>query len=135
MLMGGGRGVAVRHGDQELPCGKAENVSTAGYFRATLYGRYVSTFKGEPAPVGEPSFAWWDHRYLPLLNDLERSAPVLEIGCGAGGLLAYLERRGFSHAMGIDISAEQIDRAHRRGVKADVADVFDFLERDQHAFA
>jgi SAM-dependent methyltransferase len=135
MLMGGGRGVAVRRGDQEPPGGQAENVSAGGDFRAALYGRYVSTFKGEPALVAEPSFAWWDHRYLPLLNDLERSAPVLEIGCGAGGLLAYLERRGFSHATGIDISAEQVDRARRRGVKAELADVFEFLERNQHTFA
>jgi SAM-dependent methyltransferase len=100
-----------------------------------LYGRYVSGFKGEPNLSAEPSFAWWDHKYLPLLDDLERSAPVLEIGCGAGGLLAYLERRGFSHAMGIDISAEQIDLARERGVQVQTADAFDFLERNQHAFA
>ena len=104
-------------------------------FRAALYGRYVSAFKGEPDLVGEPSFAWWDHKYLPLLDDLERSAPVLEIGCGAGGLLAYLERRGFSHARGIDISAEQIARARQRGVQAECGDAFDFLERNPQGFA
>jgi SAM-dependent methyltransferase len=106
-----------------------------GDFRAALYGRYVSAFKGEPSLVGEPSFAWWDHKYLPLLDDLQRAAPVLEIGCGAGGLLVYLERRGFSHAQGIDISAEQVDRAKQRGVQADCGDAFDFLESQQQAFA
>ena len=53
-------------------------------FRAALYDRYVSTFKGLNA---EPSFAWWDHKYLPLLDDLDRAAPILEIGCGDGGCL------------------------------------------------
>jgi len=119
MLMGGGRGAAVQQGD----------------FRAALYGRYVSAFKGDANLGGDPSLVWWDHKYLPLLNDLERSAPVLEIGCGAGALLAYLERRGFSHATGIDISAEQIARAHERGVNAEIGDAFDFLERNQHTFA
>jgi SAM-dependent methyltransferase len=59
----------------------------------------------------------------------------LEIGCGAGGLLAYLERRGFSHARGIDISTEQIAHAHERGVHAEIGDAFDFLEHNQHPFA
>lgn len=103
-------------------------------FRAAFYGRYVSTFKGEAAGGAEPSFVWWDHKYLPLLFDLDCSAPVLEIGCGAGGLLAYLERRGFSHAMGIDISAEQIELARQRGAHAQVGDAFDFLHSNGQAF-
>src|SRR5438132_13690103 len=104
-------------------------------FRTELYGQYVSAFKAKAGVNGEPSVVWWDHKYLPLLDDLERSAPVLEIGCGAGGLLAYLERRGFSHARGIDISAEQVARARQRGVDAEVGDVFEFLERHQGEFA
>src|SRR6266851_4742596 len=135
MLMGGGRGVAVRRGDENPPGERACGVAAGGDFRAALYGRYVSTFKGEPNLGGAASFAWWDHKYLPLLNDLERSAPVLEIGCGAGALLAYLERRGFSHATGIDISAEQIARARERGVQAECGDAFDFLERNPQGFA
>jgi SAM-dependent methyltransferase len=97
-------------------------------FRSPLYERYVSTFKGGASVNAEPSFAWWDHKYLPLLGDLDRAAPILEIGCGAGRLLAYLERRGFSHAAGIDISAEQVELARRRGVQAEVGDVFEALE-------
>ena len=42
-------------------------------------------------------------------------------------LLAYLERRGFSHASGIDISPEQVELARRRGVRAERADVFESL--------
>src|ERR1700730_7766035 len=101
-------------------------------FRATLYERYVATFKGLNA---EPSYAWWDHKYLPLLDDLDRAAPILEIGCGDGGLLAYLGRRGFSHATGIDISAEQVEVARRRGVKAEVGDVFERIADQSGAFA
>lgn len=97
---------------------------TGSDFRRALYARYVSTFKGSQ---GGDSFAWWDHKYLPLLNGLAPEAHILEIGCGAGGLLAYLARRGFSHAQGIDISAEQISLARARGARADQADAFEFL--------
>lgn len=103
-----------------------EPVRPDGDFRAGLYERYVSAFKGASLNA-EPSFAWWDHKYLPLLDDLDRAAPILEIGCGDGGLLAYLERRGFSHATGIDISPEQVERANQRGVRAVVGDVFENL--------
>lgn len=96
-------------------------------FRRALYGRYVSTFKADTGKGLEPSFAWWDHKYLPLLEGVDRAAPVLEVGCGDGSLLAYLGRRGFSHASGVDISAEQVALARVRGVQADVADLFDFL--------
>src|SRR6266404_2015888 len=137
MLMGGGRGVAVRRGDDRPPGGQADDVAPGGDFRAAFYQRYVSEFKGEAnlGGSGEGSFAWWDHKYLPLLDGLERSAPVLEIGCGAGGLLAYLGRRGFSHARGIDISAEQIARAQQRGVNAEIGDAFEFLDQNQKSFA
>ena len=104
-------------------------------FRDALYRRYVSTFKGEPGGHGDASVAWWDHKYLPLLDDLDRAAPLLEVGCGDGQLLAYWQRRGFSHAQGIDISAEQIALARQRGVRAECADVFDWLPAHPDAFA
>jgi len=103
-------------------------------FRQDLYQRYVSTFKGS-AQAAEASEPWWDHKIMPLLRGVERDAPVLELGCGAGGLLAYLERRGFSHASGIDISAEQIALARERGVRAEVGDVNDVLRSRHGAYA
>jgi SAM-dependent methyltransferase len=97
-------------------------------FRRQLYRRYVSTFISEARANAEASFAWWDHKYLPLLDGLERSAPILELGCGSGELLAFLGQRGFSHAIGIDISREQVELARTRGVRAELADGFEFLE-------
>jgi 2-polyprenyl-3-methyl-5-hydroxy-6-metoxy-1,4-benzoquinol methylase len=95
--------------------------------RSTLYRGYVSTFKGFKPNQGLSSDAWWDHKYLPLLADLPRDAPILDIGCGDGSLLAYLGRRGFSHAHGIDISAEQVALAARRTVNVVQADALTYL--------
>jgi SAM-dependent methyltransferase len=99
----------------------------AADFRGGLYRRYVSAFKGERLQTGEGAHAWWDVKYLPLLGGLARDAAVLEIGCGAGELLAYLGQRGFSQATGLDISTEQVALAQRRGVHAVVGDVFEVL--------
>ena len=129
MLEGGGTTAAVHAGGDGGAQRGARNAQPAvgGDFRHELYRRYVSTFKADAKLGAEPSFAWWDHKYLPLLGGLDRSAAILEIGCGGGELLAYLGRRGFSHAVGIDISAEQVTLARARGVQAELADVFDFL--------
>lgn len=96
-------------------------------FRATLYGGYISTFKAQSASA--PSAAWWDHKYLPLLEDLDRAAPILELGCGDGALLAYLAERGFSNAAGVDISPEQVAVAKTRGQDVVCGDALAYLER------
>jgi 2-polyprenyl-3-methyl-5-hydroxy-6-metoxy-1,4-benzoquinol methylase len=102
-------------------------------YRTTLYGAYVSSFKSQRA--ASASTVWWDHKYLPLLADLDRGAPVLEIGCGDGALLAYLEARGFANVSGIDIAAEQIQLARQRGVTADEADALTYLTGHPNAYA
>lgn len=96
-------------------------------FRTALYDKYVSSFKTPRPQVGEGSFGWWDRKYLHLLAGLERDAHVLEIGCGSGALLAYLKRRGFSHASGIDISQEQVALAQQHGVDVQRVDALEHL--------
>jgi 2-polyprenyl-3-methyl-5-hydroxy-6-metoxy-1,4-benzoquinol methylase len=99
-------------------------------YRGTLYGAYVSSFKGQSATTADT--VWWDHKYLPLLADLKREASILEIGCGDGALLAYLAGRGFSNAHGVDISPEQVALAQRRaGVRAECADALTSLAQHQ----
>jgi 2-polyprenyl-3-methyl-5-hydroxy-6-metoxy-1,4-benzoquinol methylase len=107
----------------------------AGDLRSELYDRYVSAFKGERGATSDSQLAWWDYRYLPLFDGLARDAAVLEIGCGDGALLAYLARRGFSRASGVDISAEQVELAHRRGVAVEHRDALDLLADRPNAYA
>ena len=100
-------------------------------FRSRLYDRYVSTFKGDSS-LSSAALAshwrWCDRRLLPLFADLPRSAKILELGCGPGYLLEYLERNGFKNASGVDISEEQVALAQQKRLRATVADVFATLE-------
>src|SRR5205814_8494887 len=78
--------------------------------------------------------AWWDHKFLPLLDAIPNNAEILDLGCGSGALLAYLDRRGFSHARGVDISAEQIALAQQRGVNAVRGDALEHLADNLAAY-
>jgi SAM-dependent methyltransferase len=100
-------------------------------FRSRLYDRYVSTFKGNSSLVGDAldsHWRWCDRRLLPLFAGLPPSASILEIGCGPGYLLEYLDRNGFTNAFGVDISAEQVALAQEKRLRATVADVFATLD-------
>lgn len=65
-------------------------------------------------------------RKLPAMLSLTSKDKVLDIGCGYGGLLIYLNRRvGFSKVMeGLDCSASMVQRAraemHTRGLDAHI---------------
>lgn len=108
-------------------------------FRDALYERYVSTFKGKQSMPDAAElasyFAWCEFKYRPLLRGLAPDAPILELGCGPGNMLEFLKRCGYREVGGIDVSAEQVDLARTRGLNADVADVFELLERRSSRYA
>ena len=59
----------------------------------------------------------------------DTSLPALDIGCGMGFALRWLEQRGYREAEGIDIDESQIAACRRLGVKATlVGQVADFLD-------
>ncbi len=45
----------------------------------------------------------------------DRSAPVIDLGCGTGAAGARLRRLGFFHVDGVDLSPEMLEVARRRG--------------------
>jgi SAM-dependent methyltransferase len=103
-------------------------------YRDHLYGQYVSTFKSTTHRADDDASVWWDHKLLPLLDGLPTDAAILDVGCGSGALLEYLRRRGFSHAAGVDISAEQIALAQQRGVNAVQADALEHLRGNPNRY-
>jgi 2-polyprenyl-3-methyl-5-hydroxy-6-metoxy-1,4-benzoquinol methylase len=59
----------------------------------------------------------------------DRNTRVLDLGCGSGTLLYFLQAAGYRELSGIDSSPEQIEHARQLGFpNVSEADVFGFLE-------
>lgn len=64
-------------------------------------------------------------RFLPL----DKSARILDVGCGCGHFLSYLKNKGYLDASGIDVSPQQVDYCVKTaGVRASLANASEFLK-------
>lgn len=90
-----------------------------------LYENYITDHAGyeDAASLG----LVLDRDLVAMIHS--RSARCLDLGCGQGGLSAYLREQGIANAFGVDISPEQVSQAHALG-RAYVAqgDVVELLE-------
>jgi 2-polyprenyl-3-methyl-5-hydroxy-6-metoxy-1,4-benzoquinol methylase len=108
-----------------------EPVSSSDYkerFYRTYYTTHVVGRKGEAsleqfALRGRIYDANWSRLIPP-----DHHAAILDLGCGTGDLVWWLQRRGYTAAGGIDVSPEQIEIAARLGVRnVAVADAVEYL--------
>ena len=90
-------------------------------WRTELYRSYVTSGQaGGGALV--PAEQYFAQRRAFLLHILQahlpsdRSARVLDLGCGHGAVLYFLAQLGYSNVEGMDVSAEQVELAHRLGI-------------------
>jgi cyclopropane fatty-acyl-phospholipid synthase-like methyltransferase len=75
-----------------------------------------------------------DRVYSKLLPQ-NKEANILDVGCGAGHFLYYLEQKGYTNYYGIDISPEQMEFVKNNITeRVEVADVFDFLKMKSNQF-
>jgi cyclopropane fatty-acyl-phospholipid synthase-like methyltransferase len=87
-------------------------------YRSRLYRRYATTQGAAGGPTERDlrrtaaRLEMQIGRHLPA----DRSAVILDVGCGAGAIVWFLERRGYTSVRGIDVSAEQVARARAVGL-------------------
>jgi len=73
-------------------------------------------------------YGFWYKRFLPQ----KRDARILDIGCGMGQFLYFLKKEGYTNAIGIDVSKEQVDFARDFGeFNVILANAFDFLPKNK----
>lgn len=84
-------------------------------YRERLYAAYSSTHAGVADEKG--GLLAFKRDILPRLPS-STSADIVDLGCGQGELVRQLNLHGYRGAWGIDISAEQVEMAHRAGVAA-----------------
>ena len=71
-------------------------------------------------------YEWYTRGWLPERLD----APILDIGCGSGQFLHFLNAQGYTRALGIDLDADQVEIGRQIGLDCRREDVLDFLKSD-----
>jgi 2-polyprenyl-3-methyl-5-hydroxy-6-metoxy-1,4-benzoquinol methylase len=64
----------------------------------------------------------------------DRNIRILDIGCGLGHFLYFLETEGYLNYIGIDMSEENIRYCKQHGFSVEKADVFTFLNQKNSSF-
>ncbi|SMF63162.1 Methyltransferase domain-containing protein [Tistlia consotensis] len=96
---------------------------TSESFKRRVYDSYLSSADGgrtdrsaaDRAAVIGPRAAYLQRlvrRHFPA----DREARILDLGCGAGALLAVARQAGYRNLAGVDHSAEQVALAERLGI-------------------
>ena len=88
-------------------------------YRNRVYAGYVTSRDQPLAPATLeglaprlPYFGRVIERHFPA----DRSAQILELGCGHGALLYALQQAGYRNACGVDVSPEQVVAARALGI-------------------
>lgn len=89
-------------------------------YKEQLYKNYRSThndlLQGELTLAKiESNFPVNDFYYSPLLPK-DKAAKILDVGCGDGNFVYYLQKRGYRNTTGIDLSEEQIALGQKLGI-------------------
>lgn len=88
-------------------------------YREVLFKKYTSTAHAPMMAISEESYQVRQPGFRKKFNNLlpqDKSTPILDIGCGMGYFLWFLQRNGFTNTAGIDFSPEQIEVAKKYGV-------------------
>lgn len=104
-----------------------------------IYDKYAETRPHHHAPeASEDLFVGKEHVFNKLFRPLlpvEKDAAILDIGCGYGEFLFYLQNAGYSNARGIDLSRRQIDTGRALGVlNLGCEDAWNFLSSRNQSF-
>jgi 2-polyprenyl-3-methyl-5-hydroxy-6-metoxy-1,4-benzoquinol methylase len=106
-------------------------------YHARIYGLYVSTEMQHLRDLStaglEKSLGEWRHYFGGLLPK-DKSAPILEVGCGHGSFLYFLKAMGYRNVEGVDASPEQVATARSLGLdNVTCGDVMNIIqERPAH---
>lgn len=108
-------------------------------YREKFYSRYVATHASAYSGIGDINstkrqFPVWKSYFGGFLP-CEKSAKILDVGCGDGGLVFWLNCLGFNNAFGIDASEEQIELSKKLGIaNTERADIFEYLKKSADSF-
>jgi SAM-dependent methyltransferase len=95
-----------------------------GSWKDRLYEQYVSSGQASSGSgsttIGVPALLAGRAPYIRHVIEQfvphERRSRILDLGCGYGAFVYFLVREGYTDVIGVDVSAEQVEIAHRLGL-------------------
>ncbi len=107
-------------------------------YRKRFFSNYMSTqveFVEKITPESFAIVAKGFKKYITPHLPEDKNASILDVACGPGHLLHFLQNEGYHNAHGIDIGTEQLEMACKMGVKnVQQADLFDYLRKQNEKF-
>ncbi|MEQ8242499.1 class I SAM-dependent methyltransferase [Fulvivirga sp.] len=109
------------------------------FYKDKLYQNYRSTHNAilqgpqslDKIKSNFPVYNYFYGAYLPN----HKTAKILDIGCGDGNFVYFLQQSGYEKACGIDLSEEQILLGRSMGINGiEVADLFNYLGSKKNEF-
>ncbi len=88
--------------------------------RTRIYGHYVHARGESLAPATVDGFAPRASSLRRMIREhfpADRSASILDLGCGHGALVYFLRQAGYRNVLGVDVSPEQVAEASRLGIE------------------
>lgn len=109
-------------------------------YRKVLYANYHTTQSGRASLTSaeelfEREKRQFEREILPLLHSASKTSRIFDMGCGSGSLLKGLKDAGYTNVIGMDLSEEQVNMAHKFGVSEVVlGDAMQFFRSSEEQF-
>lgn len=107
-------------------------------YRDRFYRSYISTKWNYTHTLSKEEynlFAKTSKKRFRGIVPEDKEARIIDIACGAGHFLYFLQKEGYGYTQGIDLSEEQLETAKKMGIKnLHKADLFQYLPNHPQSF-
>ena len=101
-------------------------------YKIEIYKKYLRNREINKVPQHINSFNSRKPFYLNLIKchfPKDRQISILDLGCGSGGFLYFMNKMGYKNTLGVDLSDDSVTAAKELGIDNILEeDIFDFLE-------
>lgn len=115
------------------------NQKSTSDYRQRAYERYRTTTWEHVLRVStmslEGKVRQYRQRWSRFLPEDNKNAPILDLGCGGGEFLYFLQQEGFTNLHGVDLSPEQVEAAGALGLpNVELGDAHAYLAQRRDTF-
>lgn len=94
-----------------------------------LYDNYLNTGQVHSVEKLSTNTPYCKYVHDKFLDKIAKTDLIIDLACGYGEMVFYLENKGYSNIVGVEISKELVETSKTLGVKSVIeGDIFEYLE-------